>query len=242
MDERAEIDWLDLLKAVFHKGWIVLAAAAAVALLTFCYCKFFVTPQYTSETSMYVISASGESVTYTDTMFSLQIMKDYDKIINSRSVVEKVIEDLNLDVSVENLTKRISVSNPENTRVVYITVSDPDPEVAQRIANAVRETSAEQIQRIIKADAVNMVDPASLPDTPSSPRVFRTTVIGGLIGALLAVIVLVILYMADNTIKSAEDIEKYLNLPTLALIPQFEEENAEQKKAAAKRIAVKKLR
>ncbi len=242
-EERAEIDWLDLLKAVFHKGWIILVAAAVVGILTFCYCKFFVTPQYTSETTIIVLSrtGSGESVTYQDSMFSLQIMKDYERIIKSRSVAEKVISDLGLEISPDALINRIQVNSWDNTRVVGIDVSDPDPELAQKMADAVRVASSEQIKTVLNADAVNMVDPADLPSSPSSPRVLRTTAVGALIGALLALIVLVILYMADNTIKSSDDIEKYLELPTLALIPQFEEDG-NSKKQTAKRAAVTKIR
>ena len=243
VEERAEIDWLDLLKAVLNKGWIILAAAALVGILTFCYCKFFVTPMYTSETTIIVLSRTGssETLTYQDSMFSLQIMKDYERIIKSRSVVEKVIDELHLDVSTDTLTSRIKVNSEDNTRVVGINVSDPDPERARSIADSVRINSSEQIKKVLNADAVNMVDPADLPTSPSSPRVFRASILGALIGALIAAIVLVILYMADNTIKSSDDIEKYLNLPTLALVPQFEDENP-SKKQNAKRIAVKKMR
>ena len=244
VEERTEIDWLDLLKAVLHKGWIILAAAALIGVLTFGYCKIFVTPMYTSETTIIVLSRTGssETVTYQDSMFSLQIMKDYERIIKSRSVVEKVIDELHLEVGVETLTNRIKVNSEDNTRVVGINVSDPDPERAMKIADAVRIASSEQIKKVLNADAVNMVDPADLPTSPSSPRVFRASILGALIGALIAAIVLVILYMADNTIKSSDDIEKYLELPTLAMVPQFEEEENASKKQTTKRIAVKKIR
>lgn len=239
-EERNEIDILDLLKAVLSKWWIILLSGAAIGLIAFGYCKFFVTPQYSSTTSMYILNTSADrGVTYADTQLSIQIMNDYFEIVTSRSVLDVTISELDLNMGAGTLKSKISLSNPDNTRVLYISVTDPDPNQAALIANTVRELSAEQIKKIVNVDAVNTVDEASIPRSPSSPNTSRTTVLGLLIGALAAIAVLVIIYLADNSVKDIDDVKRYLDLPVLANIPVFEESASSKK--TKKRAEVKRV-
>ena len=240
--DKTEINLLDLVKAVLSKWWIILIAAAVVGLGAFLYCQLFVTPMYAATTSMCVINSSGSTgtVTYADTQLGLQIMNDYKEVVTSATVLNEVIEKQNLETTVSNLRSRVTLTNAENTRILYVTVLDPDPVCAKNIANEIRKSSAEQIKEIFRAEAVNTVDEAVEPTSPSSPRVFRITVIGALIGAFLVIVLLVILYLADTSIKDIEDVERYLGLSTLASIPIFEDEASAAQKNK-KRAAVKKI-
>lgn len=234
----SEINILELLRLLWHNAWIIAIATGVLGLAALFYSAFVITPQYTSTTSMYVMSSS-QSLTYQDTQLSMQIMRDYKEIITSRSVLEETIARTGIETNAENLKKKIKLSNTENTRVITIAVKDPSPEVAQLIAETVRTVSAEKIQQILDVDAVNTVDKADLPDRKSSPSITRWTLAGALIGFVISALVLIILYLTNTTIKSAEDVERYLGLSTLATIPVHESDKAAGK---GKKSLLNKLR
>ena len=126
--------------------------------------------------------------------------------------------------------KKVSVNTPVDTRIVSITVEHTDPVLAQKIANCIREVAGEHIQEVMDIEAVNVVETANLPVEKSGPSIVKWTLIGGLAGAFFACAVILIIFLLDDTIKSSEDVEKYLGLSTLALIPVISEDNTAKKK------------
>lgn len=231
-DRGTEIDLGDLASALLHNWWIILIAAVVFAIGGFTISKFMMTPQYKSTTSVYMLSTSNASngVTYTDTQLGLQIMKDYKEFITSRTVLEKTIKASGYDMTAAQLKSKISFSNPDGTRVISISVTDPDPVKAEKLANTLREVSGESVTNVLALEAVRTIDEASRPEAPSSPSVKRWTAFGALLGFALAVIVLAIIFLADTTVKTTEDVEKYLGLSTLAVIPLNNEEAEAKKK------------
>ena len=83
-------------------------------------------------------------------------------------------------------------------------------------------------------EAVNVVDSANLPTAPVSPSITKWTFMGIVIGIIASIIIIIVKYLLDDTIKSSEDIEKYLGISTLALIPmnRAEDENSDKKKSS----------
>ena len=145
-------------------------------------------------------------------------------------MLETVIEECSLEDDYEQLLARVSVENAADTRIVYITVKDPSPIRAQEIADSIREIASEHIKEVTDVEAVNVVDTANLPENPSEPSVKKWTLLGAALGLVLCAAVIVVRYMLDDTIKSAEDVENYLGLSTLALIPLLQGESGEKKK------------
>ena len=130
----------------------------------------------------------------------------------------------------DDLRERVSVSVLEDTRIVSITVRDEDPVQAMEIANGIRETATEYITDVMDIEAINVVETAFLPTQESSPDVRKTTLLGGVLGILVVIVLVMAEYLTDDTIKTAEDVEKYLNLSTLALIPVGEGERQNLRK------------
>ena len=120
------------------------------------------------------------------------------------------------------LLKKIDVTTPSDTRIVSITVADHDPVQAMNIANSVRENASTHIQNVMDIDAVNVAETANMPTEKASPGCSKWALIGGLLGCLGISAIILIRYLMDDTIKSSDDIEKYLGLSTLALIPMKE--------------------
>ena len=232
-DDTVEINLWEIALYLFHWLWLLAVAGLVAGAIAFSYSAFILTPMYTSTTKVYILSKQGndDKMTYSDTQLANNITKDFKEMIKSRTVVETVIRDLNLSESYGSLSGRISVSNATDTRVVGISVKDADPKKAQMLANSIRDVAAEHIREVMDLEAVNVVDEANLPESPSEPSKKKYTLIGFLIGVVVSAAVLILRFYLDDSIKSSDDIEKYLGLSTLASIPVFEsEEDAKRKK------------
>lgn len=223
-NDEITIDLMDLFQVVFKKLHLVLLAGIIAALVAVLVTKLFMTPVYTSTTKMYVLSKqdANSAVTSSDLQAGSQLTKDYMELIKSRSVMEQVISQLQLDMSVDKLSGEITVSNTADTRILSISVENESPKLAKEIADAVRESASVQITQITQitdADAVNMVEEGNLPKDPTSPNTMKNAMLGGILGIFLALGAIVLIYILDDTIKTPDDVERYLGLTVLTSIP-----------------------
>ena len=220
-NDEITIDLMDLFQVVFKKLHLVLLAGIIAALVAVLVTKLFMTPVYTSTTKMYVLSKqdANSAVTSSDLQAGSQLTKDYMELIKSRSVMEQVISQLQLDMSVDKLSGEITVSNTADTRILSISVENESPKLAKEIADAVRESASVQITQITDADAVNMVEEGNLPKNPTSPNTMKNAMLGGILGIFLALGAIVLIYILDDTIKTPDDVERYLGLTVLTSIP-----------------------
>lgn len=226
-----EIDVLELFHVLLNKFWIILLAGIIAALAFVGGTILFITPQYQSTTKMYVLSKQdNNTITQQDMQTSLSLTKDYAELIKSRTVTEGVIAQLNLDLTHEQLLGKVSVDSATDTRILSITVTDPDPYEACKIANAIRDVAANHIKNVMDIDAVKVVETANIPDQKSSPNISKNGVIGGLLGVLLSVAIILIAYISNDTIKTQEDVERYLGLSMLGTIPLTAADRKNKKK------------
>ncbi len=231
MTDEIEIDLAEVFRRLLARAPMMIAVGLLTALIAFFVSSFFMTPTYESTTKIYVLSRQeNNSVTYSDLQMGTQLTQDYAELIQSRYVLEQVVELLGLDMSYDALKGKVSVSVLEDTRIVSITVSDSDPVKAMEIANCIRETATEYITDVMDIEAVNVVETAFLPTQKSGPDVKKLTLLGGLLGVIVIAAIVMIEYLVDDTIKTSEDVEKYLELSTLALIPLGENEKQNKRK------------
>ncbi len=225
-ENEKEIDLREIAGYLLHWLWLILVIGLLFAAGAFAYSSFILKPQYVSTTKVYVLNRNNQSdnLTYADTQLSTLLTKDFKELIISRFVLETVIEELGLEESYEQLAGKISVSNTSDTRIIGISVEDYDPARAQYIANAVREVAAIHIRAVMDIEAVNVVDEANLPTVPSKPSKKKITGLGFLIGVALISGILVLRFFLDDSITSSEDVEKYLGITTLAVIPIMQQE------------------
>ncbi len=235
-NDEIEIDLLEVIHILLGRLWIILGTGVLVAAVCFVISKFVLTPIYESTTKIYILNKSDNTtVTYSDVQMGTQLTKDYAELINSRYVLEKVISQLSLDdMEYDDLLHKVSVNTPTDTRIVSITVEHTNPAIAMQIADCIREVAGEHIQNVMDIDAVNVVEPANMPTEKAGPSVAKWTLLGGIAGVFLVCAIILILYLLDDSIKSSDDVEKYLGLSTLALIPVAIEEDS-VKKGKAKR-------
>lgn len=236
-DEEFEIDLRELFGALLSKAWIIIVCAFVMGIAGFAVSSFMMTPQYESTTKVYILNKASDKVTVSDTQLAAQLTKDYEQLIKSRTVLESVMKTCKVDGSYEGFAERIAIQTVADTRIISITVTDPDPKKAQVLANQVREVAAIHIKNVTDVEAVNVADEANLPMEPASPSIIKYTILGAVIGMVLSMGIIIVAFLLDDTIKTSDDIEKYLRLSTLALIPNEElERKANAKKNKKKNI------
>jgi len=241
--DEIEIDLRELIMTLWSKKLIIILSGMAMALIAVFVSMFVMTKTYESSTKVYMLNQqSSDMITYSDLQSGSQLTKDYQELITSRTVLGKVISNLDLDMSYEDLAAMVSVEVITDTRILRITITSDDPYEAMDIANSVREESSEQISTVMNIEAVNVIDEANLPDEPSGPSVKRNGILGGLIGIVLAVLGVLAGYILDDTIKTPDDVEKYLGVGVLGSIPYSEEEKKVKKpvvKAKTKKVVAR---
>ena len=218
-NEEIEIDLLDLFYLIRSRLWIIILSAIILASGVGLISSFLITPLYTSTTKLYILTKSTSITSLADIQMGTQLTQDYMVLIKSRPVVTQVIDNLELDMTYEELTDIITVSNPSNTRILAIQAEYPDAFVAKQIVDEFAAVSVNQIAKIMDTEEPTIVEEGYASPTPSSPNTVKNAIIGGLIGAFLAAGIIIALHLMNDTIKTSEDIEKYLGISTLGLIP-----------------------
>lgn len=230
--DEAEVDLGEVFHEILsHLAPIILCAVIGAAIAFIC-TKLMIPKRYVSTTKMYVLAkdtSEDENLTTGDLQVGSLVANDYRAIIQSRQVTEAVIAKLKLMSGTEmmkheSFIRNLSVDIDDGTRVLTIKITDTDPYRACDIANATREIAAERIQSVMDLKAVRLVDQANIPTSASSPSLKRNILIGALIGLLLAVAFVVISFITNDSIKTGEDIEKYLGISMLASIPLASDE------------------
>lgn len=243
-NEEIEIDLREVFLLLASRLWIILSVGVFTALAGFAVSAFLVPPTYESTSKIYILNKQQENtVTYSDVQLGTQLTKDYAELIQSRLVLEKVIRELDLmeggePMDYETMLKKVEVTTPTDTRILSITVTDQDPVLAMDLANSIREAAAVHIKNVMDIEAVNVVETANLPTRKAGPGILKWTLAGGAMGIFFVVAVVLLVFFMDDTIKTSDDVEKYLGLSTLALIPldqQLTGASAGKKKPAKKK-------
>ena len=236
-----EIDLKQIFGLLLSKALYIGIISVVCAILAFSYFQFMATEKYTSTTQIFVMDKSSDKVTSSDINMFSALSNDYLQLVQTRPVMEKVIAELGLDMSVDTLKGKVAATKQGDSRIISISVVDTSPVVAKRIADAVAKAAADQIYTVMEAELVNIVQPGNVPESPSSPAVMRNTLIAVILAVFVCCAVIIIRFIMDDTVKTAEDVEKYLGISVIGTIPLFGEdaELKNKKKAKAKAKAKK---
>ena len=234
-EQEAEIDLIDLAWALLDKIHYIVLCFLIGAVIMNAYSYFLVRPTYKSTAKMYVVSASKNSVVDLDALnIGTSLTADYEQLMLSYPVLEQVINKLNLDMDSDTLAKMITLENPTDTRILNINVVSTDPKNARDIANTLMDVSVDYLPKTMSTNAPNVAQKAKLADHKDGPSYTKYTMIGALAGAFLYCMYLVVKYLMDDTIHTADDMEKYFDIVPLAVIPDVEELASEKQQKKGK--------
>ncbi len=234
-DEEVEIDLMELFYALKRGIWLIMTAGLLAAGIAGMYTAFVMKPVYTSSTMLYVVNKSTTLPSLSDLQLGTQLTKDYKVMITSRPVTRKVIENLDLDMDHETLVKKISVDNPSDTRVLTISVQDNDPYMAKLIADELASVASARMAEIMDSAPPNIIEEGNLPTRKTSPSISKNTMMGGVLGVFVVMFLIVVEYLMNDSVRTPEDVERYLGLTVLGTIPVFGDEKASGKAKRKKR-------
>ena len=217
-EEGGDLDLMGLLYRLLEKiHWIILLAIV-FATVAAVYVTKFAVPVYQATSKIYIVG-SDSTISLADLQIGSSLAADYQEVFKNWHVHELVKERIQSSYSNEKLSKMISVSNPSNTHILYVNATSTDPEEAKLIADTYAQVSREFIATKMDMREPNIFEEAKLPTVPISPNKVRAIIIGFALGALLSSIIIILRFIFDDRILTAEDVDKVENLVVLGAVP-----------------------
>ena len=241
-DDEIEIDIKDLFFEIIGHWKIIIASTVLVAMIAFVISAFVITPQYESISELYVLSKSTSITSLADVQMGTNLTYDYEVVAQGRPVLEQVISNLELDETYKSLSNKISLNNPTNSRILQITVTDPDPLRAKYIADEIAEVASAFIAEKMDQDPPTIIQRGYADGEPVSPNTLKNTVIGALIGAFISIALVVVSYLLNDTIMTSEDVERKIGLNVLGTLPYEEDKDDGKTKGKKKKRNKKKTK
>ncbi len=214
-----EIDLGEVLFVLKSHIIAIIISTLTGAIIALLVTMFLFKPIYKSSSMIYIFSKTTSITSAIDFQIGSQLTVDFKILGTSRPVIEKVIEELRLDTDYETLVKAVSIENPKDSRIIRITVSNQDSQLACDIANELADMLAARVAEVIDTTKPSSVENAVPAIRPSSPNKKKNVTLGGILGMMVAVSVILLRYYSDMSLRSEEDVTKYLGLATLAEFP-----------------------
>ena len=215
-NQEVEID----LKALFLKirslWYVVILGALTGIFVSVLYGKLMTAPMY-SASSMVYLRSSSQSISLQDLQLGSELTKDYEIIFKSRPNLENVINDLDLDMSVGQLSGMIAISNPTDTRILQVSVTSEDPDLSASIVNEVVENGMQTVREIDSQEPY--VVERAIPNTTNvGTSLLHRAILGGLVGLIIAIGLISLRFILTDSITSVDDVEEVLGIPVLAVV------------------------
>lgn len=221
------IDFLHVVKYVWKKLWVIVLVSIIGGVIAFSYANFFITPEYSSSVMLYVnnssfsLGSTSFSISSSELTAAQSLVKTYSVILKNKTTLNKVIDKAQLDYTWEDLYYMIDASSVNDTEILKVTVTSDDPYVAAQIVNTIAEVLPTTISEIIEGSSMKVVDTGAVKEQKVYPNITRYTEVGLFFGAVLALIVVVIVALIDDTIHDDEYILRTYDYPILAKVPNL---------------------
>lgn len=224
--EEVPIDLWRLLQALWKRIWIIIFTAVIFGTTCFIYSAFFVTPTYRASFTAYVnnrINVDGAGSTSTsDLNASIGLTYLYEEIITSRSVLTDAADNCGLQCSYPELSRMVKTSISESAAIITVFVEDTNPERAAQLATAIAEVAPQHVARVVDGSSMRIVDAPVKPTSKFAPNNARNAMIGAIAGIVLAISVIVIVEIVNDTVKDGEELEKRYQIVVVGDIPDMQ--------------------
>ena len=187
--------------------------------------NYVIEPEYETFTTLMIGKpkdyVAEQQMEYNDLMLNQKLVSTYGEIVKSRLVTDKVIKNLDLELSYEGFRNKVNVNLVKDTEIIKIQVIDSDPELATKIANETAQVFMSGVKNIMKVENIQVIDLAQVPTQPIKPRKKFNMAIGAALGLMISIFLAFLAEFLDNSIKTPEDVQKHLGLPVLGAIPMI---------------------
>lgn len=226
-NEEMEIDLLRLIQALWQKAVAIILAAAIFGGIAMAFTVMFIRPKYKAEALMYVnssnISLGGAkvSISQSELTAAKTLVDTYIVIMNTRTTLEEVIAQSGVSYSYEELKEMIDATAVNGTEIFEIEVTSTDPQEAERLANTIAQVLPEKISAIVEGSSARIVDYAVVPAEKDSPSIVKNTLVGAILGFVMACGIVVVMELMDEQIHDSDYLSQTYDLPVLAVIPDL---------------------
>ncbi|MDP4146370.1 MAG: Wzz/FepE/Etk N-terminal domain-containing protein [Bacillota bacterium] len=211
--------FLDMIKG----GKVVIITITLVAVIISAILSFFVIPPTYEAQASIIIAKNNDSTNINikndDVMMYQNLVKTYAEIAKSNAVAEKTASKLNNGMSMGDVEKNITVTPQDGTQILIITAEADKAEDAANIVNTLSQEFIDYSKQVYSAGDIKIIDKADVPTAPVKPKKVMNIAIAFFLGLMLSIGLVFLIEFMDSTIKSQEDVKKYLDLPVLGMIP-----------------------
>lgn len=217
-----EINLKDLFSYFLNKLSLMTMITVLIGILGCMYAIFIQKPLYNSYTTLVLTRVSDENTSQNlsnDISINSKLVGTYSEIIKSSRIMQEVINDLNLDYTIDELKKIVTVTNVSDTELIKISVNSPDPSLSSNIANKIANQFSQEISEIYEIQNITVIDKATPALVPYNINILKQVGLYLAVGLILSFITVFVMYYFDNKIKSIEEVEQKIGLPILGSIP-----------------------
>lgn len=222
-----ELDLWQVILILRKRLIVILISMLFCGALFYLFSFFLIAPKYTATASMYVFSNTNRSenaITSSELTASQELVNTYIVVLKSDTVLNQVIEKLDLSMTPEEVRTMVNAGSIGGTEAFNISVTSNDPVLSQRIVNTIVQIAPVEIIRVVKAGGAEVIDYAKVPDKPVSPNILLNTVIGVLVGFVLSFGVSLALVIFNTKFHSEEDLAQIFSIPVLGSVPTLIEQ------------------
>lgn len=227
------INLFDLLTEIWKKFYIVVIAMIITGVLSYSFSAFALTPKYKSAVNLIVntTSTSTDYVSNDNITSAKNLVATYSVVIKSNTVLNQVIDNLNLDMTYNDLSNAMTVQAVNNTQIMEVSVLHPDPQVAKAIVDQITQIAPDIIVEAVEAGSCKVISQVTVSVKPVTPNIPQNVLFAMVIGVFIAVVVIIVRMLTKQTnIIDDQDVQKYLDLPVLGIIPEVGEVGKNEKR------------
>lgn len=223
------LDLRDIIDVIRKRLWMIIAITLVATIISGLISFFLLKPLYEAKISIVIGGKAQENsekqqYDYSDIMMYQNLVKTYAEIAKSRTVAQKTMDKLKIkDMTLEILQSQISVTPQANTQIMDLKVKNRVPLDAMNIVNMLADNFVMESKRIYPLGNIQIIDSAVLPEDPVSPNKMFNIIIAFLFGLILSLGISFLFEFMDNTIKTEADVEKYMDIPVIGVIPKITE-------------------
>ncbi|HCJ58382.1 YveK family protein [Lutispora sp.] len=218
MIKKQPIDYIYIFK---NKLWIIVLSTASFLLISGIFSFYIIKPEYQTFSTLMIGKPQGyyEGIEYNDVLLSQKLVSTYSEIAKSRTVSNEVIKNLGLDITYDAIRKKVNIAQVGDTGIIKIESRDENPEVAAKLADGIAEVFMEKVVKIMNVENVQIIDRAEIPKKNIRPIPVLNMTAAGILGIMIGALIVILIDYLDNTIKTPEDITKYIGMPVIGMIP-----------------------
>ena len=219
------IDLREYFYILKKKIWVIALTAIIFGLISGLVSFFVLKPVYQSSTTLIVnkeVENEVTQMTTTDDLnYAQKLAVTYGEIIKSRTVITSTIKELGLNLSYEDVSEAISVTNIDNTQIIKVSVENNNPNLATAICNTIPKIFDKEVKRVMKASGTEVIDKATVPTDPIKPNKKMNVLIAMVLGAMVSIFIIFLLEALNTKIKTPKDIEEKLGIPVFGVVPKY---------------------